>query len=85
MNFVNGRDQVALAPLEKINFGRPKQTDTCPKNIDDDDSTEDNLRKNFTSKRLTQSKRLTHCSNKIQEQKFKDLKLLVPEIEFHIH
>ena len=55
--------------MEKINFGRPKQTDTCPKNIDDDDSTEDNLRKNFTSKRLTHE----------QEQKFKYLKLLVPE------
>ena len=57
------------APLEKINFDRPKQTDTCPKNIDDDNRTEDNLRKNFTSKRLTHE----------LEQKFKDLKLLVPE------
>ena len=63
------RQQVAPAPLGKINFGRPKQTDTCPKNIDDGNSTEDNFRKNFTAKRLT---------NK-QERKFKHLKLLVPE------
>ena len=63
------REQVALAPLGKINFGRPKQADTCPKNIDGGDSTEDNLRRNLTAKRLTHE----------QEQKFKDLKLLVPE------
>ena len=58
------RQQVAPAPLGKINFGRPKQTDTCPKNIDDGDSTKDSIRKNFTAKRLTHE----------QEQKFKDLK-----------
>ena len=55
--------------LGKINFGRPKQTDTCPENIDDGDRAQDNLRKNFAAKWLTHD----------QEQKFKDLKLLVPE------
>ena len=59
------RQQVALAPLCKINFGRPKQTDTCPKNIDDSNSTEDNFRRNFKDNRLTHK----------QERKFKDFKL----------
>ena len=63
------RQQVAPAPLGKINFGRPKQTDTCPKNVGDGNSTEDNFRRSFTAKRLTHE----------QERKFKDLKLLVPE------
>ena len=60
--------KVAPAPLGKINFGRPKQTDTCPKNIDDGNSTEDNFRRHFTAKRLTHE----------QKRKFKNLKLLVP-------
>ena len=63
------RQHVALAPLGKINFGRAKQTGTYPKNIDDGDSTGDNFRRNFTAKRLAHE----------QEQKFKDLKSLVPE------
>ena len=63
------RQQVALAALWKINFGRPKQTDTWPKNIDDGNSTEDNFRRNFKANRLTHK----------QERKFKDFKLLVPE------
>ena len=63
------RQQVAPVPLEKINFGRLKQTDTCPKNIDDGNSTESNFRRNFTAKRLTHE----------QERKFKDLGLLVSE------
>ena len=63
------RQQVASAPLGKINFGRPKQSDTFPKNTDYGDSTKDNFRRNFTAKRLTHE----------QEQKFKDLNLLVPE------
>ena len=63
------RQQVASAPLGKINFGRPKQSDTFPKNFDDGDSTKDDFRRNFTAKRLTHE----------QEQKFKDLNLLVPE------
>ena len=66
--------QVALAPLGKINFGRPKQTDTCPKIIDDGNSTEDNFRRNFTAKRLTHE----------PERKFKDLKFLVPESSIFI-
>ena len=45
--------QVATAPLGKITFGRPKQADTCSKNIDDGNSTEDNVRMNFTGERLT--------------------------------
>ena len=61
--------QVATPPLRKINFGRPKHTNTCQKNIDDEDSTEDNFRRNFKAKRFTHE----------QEQKFNDLKLLVPE------
>ena len=63
------RQQVAPVTLGKINFGRPKQTDTCPKNIDDGNSTESNFRRNFTAKRLTHE----------QERKFKDLELLVSE------
>ena len=47
------RQRVLPAPLGKINFGRPKQTDTCPKNIDNGNSAEDNFRRNFITKRLT--------------------------------
>ena len=68
------RQQVAKAPSGKLNFGRPKQTNTCPKNIDAGNSTEDNFRRNFTAERLTHE----------QEQKFKDLKLLVPESSIFI-
>ena len=57
-------EQVASAPLGKINFGRPKQSNTFLKDIDDHDSTEHSFRKNFTAKRLTHGQ---------------DLKLLVPE------
>ena len=64
--------EVASAPLGKISFGRPKQTDTCPKSIDNGDSTEDNFRGNFTAKRLPHE----------QEQKIKDL---LGSREFHIH
>ena len=56
-------------PWEKLILADQSRPTHVQKNIDDGDSTDDNLRRNFTAKRLTHK----------QEQKFKDLKLLVPE------